>query len=299
MAQNIFVAMPFKHSLDPVLDVIKDAGRLLNTQTSRLDEHPTTGSIVSHIRSQIAQCDLMVAVVSEENGNVYYEIGLAHCQKKPVVLLTTDPSTLKFDLRDHRTIVYDSKDPNHVRDELVRTMKAALDATSDPTRFIESAYGSAKGDFRYQAQDKVLETVVQEAHLQRPAHIISKRVISETRELSIEVEDFFGSKVRAIFDVNGILRLKKDVALKDVAASAQGGPVDRRDAPRGRSAKRHSPASTASSRQAPRRAGDSAALNQLARRGEVHRCVLRELALVSAWHHWLRRPVLDEPIQRG
>src|SRR5262245_27268863 len=141
MAHSMFVAMPFKHQFDPVLDVIKDVGHLLGTQTNYLDEQPTTGSILGHLRSQIAGSDLMVAVVSEENGNVYYEIGLAHCQKKPVVLLTSDPSSLKFDLRDHRAIVYDPKDPGRIRDELVRTIKAALDRTSDPDRFIESAFG--------------------------------------------------------------------------------------------------------------------------------------------------------------
>ncbi len=140
MAQNIFVAMPFKHSFDPVLDLIKDAANLLNAQAARLDEEPISGSIVSHIRSQIEQSDLMVAVVSEENGNVYYEIGLAHCQKKPVVLLTADPTTLKFDLRDHRAIVYDAQSPKTVRDELVRTIKAALDGPSEPALFIESAF---------------------------------------------------------------------------------------------------------------------------------------------------------------
>jgi hypothetical protein len=69
MARNVFIAMPFKDFPDPVLDVIKEAGHLLNTNTSRLDEQPLTGSIISHIRSQITQSDLMVAVVSEENGN--------------------------------------------------------------------------------------------------------------------------------------------------------------------------------------------------------------------------------------
>src|SRR5438445_3365799 len=170
MAHSIFVALPFKGSFDPVLEVIKDAASWVNRHATRLDEEPITGSIVSHIiRSQIEQCDLMVAVASEENGNVYYEIGLAHCQKKPVVLLTTDPTTLKFDLRDHRAIVYDPKSPKTIRDELVRTIKAALDGPSEPTRFIESAFQSSGG---YSAGvEKAKNTVVQEAGLHSPANV--------------------------------------------------------------------------------------------------------------------------------
>lgn len=207
MAQNIFVAMPFKHSFDPVLDLIKDAAKVLNAQAARLDEEPITGSIVSHIRSQIDECDLMVAVVSEENGNVYYEIGLAHCQKKPVVILTADPTTLKFDLRDHRAIVYEPQSPKTVRDELIRTIKAALDGPSGPTQFIESVFQSSgkEGDRFRAGLEKAKNTVVQEADLHLPVQVTMRNVDQRSRQLSLEVVDFFGRKIRAIFDINGIL----------------------------------------------------------------------------------------------
>ena len=120
MVQKLFVAMKFDDSLDPVLGVIKAAGHSLNVPVSRLDEQPITGSIISHIRSQIDEAEVVVAVITDENGNVYYEIGLAHCRKKPVVILTPDPKSLKFDLRDHRAIKFDPKHPELIRDELVR-----------------------------------------------------------------------------------------------------------------------------------------------------------------------------------
>jgi hypothetical protein len=212
MAHNVFVAMPFKRALDPVLDVIKDAGKLLNTSLTRIDEQPTTGSIISNIRSEIAHSDVMVAVVSEENGNVYYEIGLAHCQKKPVVLLTPDPSTLKFDLRDHRAIVYDPNNPEKVRDELVRTIEAALHRPKDPEEFIETAFGSPNRHDPCRAIDKAVETVVRRAGLKRPAKLTYSEVDTENNELAIEVTDFLETRVRAIFDINGIMISSKRMA---------------------------------------------------------------------------------------
>ena len=101
MARTVFVAMPFTARYDPVLETIKDAAALLGLRVVQVGEEPFAGSIVSHIRSSIEGADLMAAVVTEENGNVYYEIGLAHCQRKPVVLLTDDPKSLKFDLREN------------------------------------------------------------------------------------------------------------------------------------------------------------------------------------------------------
>jgi hypothetical protein len=204
MAPNIFVAMPFKHTFDPILDVIKDAANLVNAQATRIDEMPVTGSIVSHIRSQIEQCDLMVAVTSEENGNVYYEIGLAHCQKKPVVLLTTDPKALKFDLQDHRAIVYDPLSPHTIRDKLVSTIHATFTRPLGPTQFIESVFPSSVGS--HAGLEKFKDTVVVEAGLQPPAVVSHMQIIkSKQQQLAVEVTDFFHHKVRAIFDVNGIL----------------------------------------------------------------------------------------------
>jgi hypothetical protein len=203
MAQNIFVAMPFKSEFDPVLAVIRDAANMLNARVERLDEQSLTGSIVSQVRSQVEQCDVMVAVASEENGNVYYEIGLAHCQKKPVVILTSDPRALKFDLRDHRAIVYDPRSPNAARDELVRTIKRALDLPSEPKAFIESAFGSSADT----ALCKALETVEREAKLHPPINVTYRTV--EHKTLSIEVIDFLGTRVRAVLDVNGITTWKR------------------------------------------------------------------------------------------
>lgn len=136
--KTVFVAMPFRAAYEPILGVVKDAAHLLNIRVVQIGEEPFAGSIISHLRSEIDAADVMLAIVSEVNGNVYYEIGLAHCQAKPVVLLTSDTSALKFDLRDHRALVYDPKEPTAIRDELVRTLKAVLDETSDPQEFLAS-----------------------------------------------------------------------------------------------------------------------------------------------------------------
>jgi hypothetical protein len=140
-----FVAMPFKRDYDPVLDTIKSAADLLGMDTIQLGEESFTGSIASKIRSAIEDCDVVTAIVTEENGNVYYEIGLAHCKQKPVVLLTSDPNTVKFDLRDHRSFVYDCQHPERMKDRLVRTIATALRAKEDAATFLISAFGHQQG----------------------------------------------------------------------------------------------------------------------------------------------------------
>ena len=102
------------------------------------DQDAFAGSIISYIRESIQSAQYMVAVATEENGNVYYEIGLAHCQKKPVVLLTADPNSLKFDLRDHRTLVYDPGRPEALLDRLVTMFKGLVAVPSDPRERMRS-----------------------------------------------------------------------------------------------------------------------------------------------------------------
>ena len=216
MAENktkrLFIAMPFRNTYDPVLKLIKDAAAVLGIETVQIGEEPFVGSIIGQIRTQIEASDLMVAIVTEENGNVYYEIGLAHCQRKPVLLLTSDPNSLKFDLKDHRALVYDPAKPEGIRDDLIRTLKAAIEITSDPHAFLAAAFqgsalpGEAADDAGFR---KAIDMITAAAGLQKPVKLKAANVDPKTRELTMEVEDFFKVRVGAVIDVNGILlRLK-------------------------------------------------------------------------------------------
>ena len=48
----------------------------------------------------------IVADLTDSNPNVYYELGIAHGLRRPVILLTQDINELPFDLRGYRVIPY-------------------------------------------------------------------------------------------------------------------------------------------------------------------------------------------------
>ena len=211
MADRIlFVAMPFRAKYDPVLATVKEAAEILSLRVVQVGEEAFAGSIISQIWSSIESADLMVAIITEENGNVYYEIGLGHCQKKPVVLLTDDPNSLKFDLRDHRAIIYDRNDPHGIRDELIRTFQAALETTSDPNKYLAKAFGTVQ-DGGNAGLQRAVQAITREAHLQEPVSVKQMHVLDKTNELAVEVTDFLGTRVRAVIDVNGIIRVLKQL----------------------------------------------------------------------------------------
>jgi len=70
-----------------------------------------TGKIVDQIWSGITSAKVLVAELTGRNPNVYYELGLAHALKKPVVLICSNEQDVPFDLKHIRVIYYDMTDP--------------------------------------------------------------------------------------------------------------------------------------------------------------------------------------------
>lgn len=207
--RKAFLAMPFRASYEGLLRVIRDVAHDLGLNLVKIDECPMHGSIVDQVRNEINEADLMIAIVTEENGNVYYEIGLAHCRNKPVVLLTADPSSLKFDLRDHRAIVYDQNRPEAIFHNLTQALRVAIDPQyTYPHDYFLSVYGTMSHDVKEATEkgiQRAVESVSQLAKLRQPVELSQLEVLRETGEVTLEVRDFFGKRVRAVLDRNGFI----------------------------------------------------------------------------------------------
>lgn len=107
-----FVMMPFGEWFDRYYQeiyapAIKEAG----FEPVRGDELFNTGSVVEQIWEQIEKSKLLLADLSGKNPNVFYELGLAHAAKKPVVFTASLLEDVPFDLRHLRVIIYDIREP--------------------------------------------------------------------------------------------------------------------------------------------------------------------------------------------
>jgi hypothetical protein len=65
------------------------------------------GRIMKDIYSSITHAQVIVAELTGRNPNVFYELGIAHEQRKQVVLLTQKIEDVPFDIRDLRVVIYD------------------------------------------------------------------------------------------------------------------------------------------------------------------------------------------------
>ncbi len=108
-----FVMMPFaKPHGDYYSMVYKPAIEKAGLKALRADsEIFGSGKVMNQIWSGISSARVLVAELTTKNTNVFYELGLAHALRKPVVLVSAHENDVPFDLQHIRVIYYDVNDP--------------------------------------------------------------------------------------------------------------------------------------------------------------------------------------------
>jgi hypothetical protein len=95
----------------------------------RGDEIERAGLITSQVLDRIIQNDLVIADLTDQNANVFYELAVRHALRKPFVQLMAKDQQLPFDVQGMRTILVDHTDLDSVhtaKEQLGR----AIDAVS-------------------------------------------------------------------------------------------------------------------------------------------------------------------------
>jgi hypothetical protein len=101
-----FVIMPFSEKNDEIYEIIKNAGNMAGFQTQRADEKYEPGKIPDRIQYLLNSASILIAEISEQNPNVYYELGFAHAIDKPVILICQKGSEIPFDVNHWNQIRY-------------------------------------------------------------------------------------------------------------------------------------------------------------------------------------------------
>jgi len=128
--ETCFVMMPFgswfdKYYQDIYVPAIREAG----FEPVRADELFSSGSVVEQVWEQITKARVLLADLTDRNPNVFYELGLAHAAKKPVIFAAPKVEDVPFDLRHLRVIIYDIREPEwavDLRESVTEYLKTAL-----------------------------------------------------------------------------------------------------------------------------------------------------------------------------
>jgi hypothetical protein len=98
-----------------------------------------TGKIMDQVWTGINAAKVLVAELTSRNPNVFYELGLAHALKKPVVLISSSEDDVPFDLHHIRVIYYDVTDPFWGTKLLEKVAENILSAVQNPEEAIFKA----------------------------------------------------------------------------------------------------------------------------------------------------------------
>ena len=102
-----FVIMPYGPSFDGLYDdFIREVLTDVGFEVTRADEVTTSASIMSAVIGGIKESCVIVADLTDNNPNVYYEMGIAHALHKPVIYLAQDVDELPFDIKAYQVIHY-------------------------------------------------------------------------------------------------------------------------------------------------------------------------------------------------
>lgn len=102
-----FVLMPFDAKFDDFYKFgIKEPASELDIMAERVDEQLYREGILERIYTQIITADIIIADMSGQNPNVFYEVGYAHAKDKLCILLTASAHDIPFDLKHRRHVVY-------------------------------------------------------------------------------------------------------------------------------------------------------------------------------------------------
>ncbi len=113
---------------DQVLEhVIRPAAEKVGYTVVRVDEDQNPGQITVDIIRHLLEDSMVVADLTGKNPNVYYELAVRHCFRKPSVQIIENED-LPFDLYSQRTIQFDMTNPDSwtaCRDKLSEYIEAA------------------------------------------------------------------------------------------------------------------------------------------------------------------------------
>ena len=87
----------------------------------------------------INDAKVLVAELTTRNPNVFYELGLAHAQSKPVVLVSAVEQDVPFDLQHIRVIYYDVNDPFWGSKLIEKVAENILSAIQNPEEAVFKA----------------------------------------------------------------------------------------------------------------------------------------------------------------
>lgn len=136
-----FTIMPFGGWFDLYYnDIIHPAIEKAGLHSKRADDTFRPGVIIRDIWNDIKKAKVILAVLTEKNPNVLYELGLAHAIAKPAIIVSENIEDIPFDLRGLRAVKYDKNEPDWGGKLQKQIVEAISELIETPLEYVLPAF---------------------------------------------------------------------------------------------------------------------------------------------------------------
>jgi hypothetical protein len=124
--KTCYAIMPFEASFSDIDRIVGEAARECDLQYVRSDRRLQPGSVMAQVVRDIRAAAVIVADITRNNPNVFYELGIAHQIKGPerVLLITQAVAESPYDVNEFQQLTYTHTEAG--RDELRRRLPDLL-----------------------------------------------------------------------------------------------------------------------------------------------------------------------------
>lgn len=138
--KSCFILMPFDPKyIEVYTEVYKPVCAKNDLDCWRVDELARPGSITRDIVEGIIDAEVVIADLTGQNANVFYELGIAHSVGNKTIMTTQSLDDVPFDIRSYRVLLYKqsitgSKQLSEDLDKAIKELLAAMERTSNPVQ---------------------------------------------------------------------------------------------------------------------------------------------------------------------
>lgn len=128
-----------------ILPAAKECG--FDIEVTRADQIADPGLITEQIIEAVLDSDLVIADLSDQNPNAFYELAVRHSTDKPTIHMFPVGQPIPFDIKDYRAVPFDITNIDKLlsaKSALAESMKIALAPGFKTSNPISKALGEKK-----------------------------------------------------------------------------------------------------------------------------------------------------------
>ena len=125
----------------------------------RADKMTRPGLITEQIINAVSDADLVIADLTGQNPNVFYELAIRHREEKPVIHMILAGERPPFDVYDFRLVYYSIENPGLV-DKAASELRDHIQETEKPSYKVSNPITAARGTRKLAESSDSMEQLV-------------------------------------------------------------------------------------------------------------------------------------------